>query len=162
MFEPSLFISESVFNNLHQELQAFCLPFDYRNKNIIYKLYTTDVSIETVEQPEEEILDDEFSLFRVITMKDQTNDLLQINFEFLIELLNSTNHVCINISSTVRTLAKLAFNFIFLNDYKKASMIIEDTIKLFDRNDPHDSVYLSKLKLINKKLQEKIKKISQF
>lgn len=106
---------------------------------------------------EAEIYQNEFNLIRVISMKEQTQEIINIDFELLIELLNSTDHVCQNVSSTVKSLMKLAFSYLFKNNYKKVIEIIQDVIGIFNRNGFYDSVYALKIKLIESKIKAKLK-----
>ena len=148
---------EDVYNSLHPELQFLCLPFDYTDNKIIYKLYTCDKGVSTVVDSEEEIFNNDFNLLRVILMREQTIDIINLDCELLIELLNSTEHVCKNISSTLKSLMKLAFNYLFLNDYNKVIQILEDILSLFSKNDIHDSVYKNKIKHMDDIIKQKIR-----
>ncbi len=135
-----------------------CLPFDYVKKNLIYKLFTTDLGVNRLEYSEAETYENEFNLIRVISMKEQTQEIINLDFELLIELLNSTDHVCQNVSSTVKSLMKLAFNYLFKNNYNKVIEIIRDVIGIFNRNGFYDTVYALKIKLIESKIKAKLKK----
>lgn len=90
-------------------------------------------------------------------MRDQSKEIINIDFELLIELLNSTDHVCQNVSSTVKSLMKLGFFFLFKNNYSKFLEILQDTIKFIKKIDSYDMVYLSKLIQMTDKLKSKIK-----
>lgn len=116
---PVVLIENSTYLNLHPEIKSFILPFDIYKNTMIHKLYNSDMSYKDVMYNEEEIYQSEFNLMRVISMKEQIEESLKLDFEILLELLNSSDHVCQNYSSTVKSLMMLCFNNLVSKNYRK-------------------------------------------
>lgn len=114
------------------------------------------MSYKDVMYNEEEIYQSEFNLMRVISMKEQIEESLKLDFEILLELLNSSDHVCQNYSSTVKSLMMLCFNNLVSTNYRKVYAILNDTINLFDKIDFGDYVYLKKVKAMEKCVRGKL------
>lgn len=159
---PTVFICSDSYSDLHKDLQALCFPFDVFEGNIYYKLYSTAEDAGNLgadpfeEDSENDVFNVEFNISRVILMKTQIAELMKGDFELLIDLLYMTKHIAKNANSTIKSLLKLSFQYLFMKDYIKVVQILSDAINLFEDEEYPDSVLLKQAKIIKSKANQKL------
>lgn len=87
-------------------------------------------------------------------MKEQTIQVANNQFEFLIDLLYSNQDIAYHINTTLKSLTKLAFSNYLSSNYKKVLLILEDILKLILSDDVYDRDYLIKMKQFKERVQQ--------
>lgn len=157
---PSVFACSDTYSDLHKDLQAMCFPFDVFEGKIYYKLNSTSENIGVDpfnDESETEMFNVEFNISRAILMKGQIAELMKGNFEVLIELLYMTKHIAKYANSTIKSLLKLGFHYLFMKDFVKVVQILSDTINLFEAEEYPDIVLLKQVNSIKSKALQKLK-----
>lgn len=163
-----MLLCSDTYADLHHDLQILCFPFDVFEGNIYYKLYSSYENIVSeddagememdwnLKDDEDEIFNTDFNYTRVILMKNQIAELIKSNFDLLIELLYMTKHIAKFANSTIKSLLKLAFHYLLVNDYVKVVQILNDTIDLFRGEEFPDKVLFNQVKSIKAKVNHKL------
>lgn len=105
---------------------------------------------------EDDIFSSDFNFSRIILMKGQIAELIKSNFDLLIELLYMTKHIAKFANSTIKSLLKLAFHYLLVNDYVKVVQILNDTIDLFRAEECPDKVLFNQVKTIKAKVNHRL------
>lgn len=156
--EISVILSQEVYKQLHPDFQVFCYPYDIID-DIYYKIYCPEVN-----EPdflmnligEESIIEQEYNLQSIIKKRESNQSLLYFSFDSVIDNIFMSNYIAQNNNTSIKSLAKLAFHYILLKDYKNVHEILDDICILFEEETSVDRDYFWKIKQYKDKAQQKL------
>ena len=159
--EPAIILDTDVYNKLHLDLQVLCFPYDITDENIFYKVYCPELQIEVKSNNidnENKLFDEEFNLNAMYKMKQKIKTTIFIDLEVLLDNYYNSNHIPININSTIKSLTKLAFHFILIKKYDKVFEILKDICVLLEEEETLDKDYYFKIKQLKDQIQQEVHK----
>ena len=152
--EIPVIITPEVYKELNIDLQRLVFPYDVTSDSIYYKLFYTEVNGNN-EEDEEAIFLEEFNINRILAMREQTGILANSDFDELIDLLFSTNHLSQGVNSTLQSLTKLLYHNYLLCDFDKVLEILEDIFYIISGSyNSTDKDFYFKMKQMKDKIQQ--------
>lgn len=141
---------------MHQDLQILCLPYEINVKDLYYKLYSysnTSEDIQT-EAQEDTHLSEEFCIDKLSKLAELTETLLNDEFELLVDYLYSTNSIVLHANASLKSLTKLAFNYLLESDFSRTLDILDEILDIMMEGSRYDRDFYTKMKQLKDKVQQ--------
>lgn len=148
-------VASDIYNELHQDLQILCLPYEISVKDLFYKIYSfcsnTDVQTELEEFAQ---LNLEFSTKRILELKEQTAAIVTEDIEMVVDYLYSTNLIAQHANASLKSLTKLAFNYLLESQFTSTLDILEEVLEIMMEEGGFDLDFSIKMKQLKEKVQQ--------
>lgn len=105
---------------------------------------------------ESTFLTQDYNIQNIGKKKEKNKALLYSSFDTILDNIYLTNYIADNINTSIKSLTKLAFHYILLNDNKNAIEILDDICILLNEENSIDRDYLHKVKQFKEKAQQKL------
>lgn len=148
-------MASDIYNELHPDLQILCLPYEISVKDLYYKIYsfcsTTDMQSEFEEFKKMSI---EFSNKRILELKEETTAFIAEDIEMVVDYIYSTNCIAQHANASLKSLTKLAFNYLLESQFTNTLDILEEILEMMMESSGFDFDFSIKMKQLKEKVQQ--------
>jgi hypothetical protein len=158
----AVIVSSDVYNELNTDLQILCFPYEITDHNIYYKVYNNvlpqheDNSSIISLKHDNEALNKEFNIERIVEIKNLISKLANDDFDSLIDYIFVNNTLTSHVNLTMKSLTKLAFHQLISEDYMKVLEILDDIFILINQEGTYDKDFYCKMKQLKETIQQKV------
>ena len=98
---------------------------------------------------------EEFNINRILEMREQTGTIANSDFDELIDLLYSTDHISQGVNKTLQSITKILFHSYLLCDFDKVLDLLNDIFHIINESyKKTDKDFYFKMKQMKDKIQQ--------